>query len=136
MLHPFAVGGATCSNNLTDHHPFPSVFEGQLPKYFGQVQNGTLSLNPEETVYTLWIGTNDVGSSTLTTGQQVPGVTLVDVIQCPLTWIERLYAAGARNFVIQNVHLLLILGESVFTLLANVDVDTTTYHSILRQLIS
>ena len=59
-LFPFAKAGATCSNNLTSP-PTNSVFETQLPLYFGQVTNGTINLNPNETVYTLWIGTNDVG---------------------------------------------------------------------------
>lgn len=101
-LHPFARSGATCSNNLT-FRPFPSVFESQLPTYFAEVQNGSLRLNPEETVYTLWIGTNDVGVSALLTGGQAPGVTIVDTVSCAVNWIKTLYKSGARNFVFQNV---------------------------------
>ncbi|KAJ8520464.1 hypothetical protein ONZ45_g2740 [Pleurotus djamor] len=59
-LFPFARAGATCSNNLT-FRPFPPLFESQLPLYFEQKANGTLNLDPRRTVYTLWIGTNDVG---------------------------------------------------------------------------
>ncbi|KAG6827475.1 hypothetical protein H0H92_011661, partial [Tricholoma furcatifolium] len=29
---------------------------------------GTLKLNPEETIYTLWIGTNDLGVNSLISG--------------------------------------------------------------------
>ena len=101
-LFPFAVAGATCSNNITPVN-FESVMESQLPLYLAELKNGSIKVNLEETMHTLWIGTNDVGDSTLTTGQQVPGKTLVDVAMCPLTWIQTLYEAGARNFVIQNV---------------------------------
>ena len=57
--------------------PFPSLFETQLPLYFTEKANGSLRLEPDETIYTLWIGTNDVGASALLTGHQTPGVTLV-----------------------------------------------------------
>lgn len=99
-LFPFARSGATCSNDLTPR-PFPSVFESQLPLYFNQSLNGTLSLNPEETVYSLWIGTNDLGANALITGQ--PKASIVDVAQCMVNWVKVLYDSGARNFIFQNV---------------------------------
>ena len=101
-LFPFAKSGATCSNNLTDR-PFPSVFESQLPTYFTEVANGTLKLNPHETIYTLWIGTNDVGANALLTGGQAQGVTIVDTVGCAVNWVSTLYKSGARNFIFQNV---------------------------------
>ena len=101
-LFPFARSGATCSNNLTDR-PFPSVFESQLPLFFTEVNNGSLKLNPEETIFTLWIGTNDVGAGALLTGAQAPGVTVVDTVSCAVNWVKTLYASGARNFIFQNV---------------------------------
>ncbi|PIL25383.1 hypothetical protein GSI_13273 [Ganoderma sinense ZZ0214-1] len=73
-LFPFAKSGATCSNTLTPR-PFLSVFEYQLPTYFAEKANGSLgALRPEQTIYTLWIGTNDT-----------------------------LYNSGARNFIFQNM---------------------------------
>ncbi|PCH43141.1 carbohydrate esterase family 16 protein [Wolfiporia cocos MD-104 SS10] len=101
-LYPFAKAGATCSNYLT-YRPFPSVFEYQLPLYFTEEYNGSLELDPESTMYTLWIGTNDVGVNSLITGSQTPGVTLVDTIGCAVEWVRVLYASGARNFVFQNM---------------------------------
>ncbi|KAL5511906.1 hypothetical protein ACEPAH_5124 [Sanghuangporus vaninii] len=101
-LFPFAKSGATCSNNLT-YRPAPSVMESQLPLYFTEVQNGTLHLDPVETLYSLWIGTNDVGRYALLTGNQMPGVTLVDVIECATRWVRILYESGARNFLFQNM---------------------------------
>ena len=101
-LFPFAKAGATCSNNLTDR-PFPSLFESQLPLYFEETRNGSIRLNPEETIYTLWIGTNDVGVNSLIVGEGTPGVTLVDVTECAVNWVKVLYENGARNFLFQNV---------------------------------
>ncbi|RDX40992.1 hypothetical protein OH76DRAFT_1412498 [Lentinus brumalis] len=101
-LFPFAKSGATCSNNLTAR-PFPSVFESQLPTFFAEKANGSLKLNPEETIYTLWIGTNDVGVGALLTGSQTPGVTIVDTVACAVNWVTVLYASGARNFIFQNM---------------------------------
>jgi phospholipase/lecithinase/hemolysin len=101
-LYPFAKSGATCSNNIT-YRPFPSLFESQLPAYFGEVSNGSLKLNPEETAYTLWIGTNDVGVNSLLVGQGSPGVSVVDTTSCAVNWVKTLYDNGARNFLFQNV---------------------------------
>ena len=101
-LFPFAKAGATCSNNLTARGA-PPVFEGQLPLYFAEKANGSLKLRPEETMYTLWIGTNDVGAGELLTGGQTPGVTVVDTVACAVNWVRVLYASGARNFIFQNV---------------------------------
>jgi len=101
-LFPFARSGATCSNNLTVV-PFPSLFESQLPLYFAEVSNKTLKLNPEETIFTLWIGTNDVGVSALLTGHGTKGVTIVDTVSCAINWVKVLYQSGARNFLFQNM---------------------------------
>jgi len=100
-LHPFARSGATCSNNLT-FRPFPPVFESQIPLYLTEKANGSLRLPPDETIYTLWIGTNDLGVSALLTGSD-PGVTLVEVMDCHVNWVKTLYESGARNFIFQNM---------------------------------
>ncbi|CAK5268339.1 unnamed protein product [Mycena citricolor] len=101
-LHPFARSGATCSNNLT-FRPFPPVFGNQIPLYLTETSNGSLVLPGEETIHSLWIGTNDLGVSALITGGQTPGVSLVDVTQCMVDWVTTLYQNGARNFIFQNM---------------------------------
>jgi len=101
-LFPFARSGATCSNNLTAE-PFPSLFESQLPLFFAEKANGSLKLNTEETIVTLWIGTNDVGRTALLTGQHAPGVTLVDVVDCAINWVSVMFTNGFRNFLFQNM---------------------------------
>jgi phospholipase/lecithinase/hemolysin len=101
-LYPFAKSGATCSNNIT-YRPFPSLYESQLPAYFAERANGTLRLNEDETAYTLWIGTNDVGTNGLLTGHGAPGVSVVDTTACAVSWVQTMYNAGARNFLFQSV---------------------------------
>ncbi|KAK0436820.1 carbohydrate esterase family 16 protein [Desarmillaria tabescens] len=102
-LYPFARSGATCSNNLTPRL-FPSIFESQLPLYFAEKHNGSIEVNAEETLYTLWIGTNDVGVGSLVTGSN--GAPIVDVAGCMVNWVKVLYEDGARNFLVQNMVLL------------------------------
>lgn len=104
-LFPEAHAGATCSNALT-FRPFPPVTESQLPTFFEQLGNGSLKAvaeHQDETVYTLWIGTNDLGVSSIITGQQTPGVTIVNTTQCAINWVKAIYAKGGRNFIFQNV---------------------------------
>ncbi|KAH7106651.1 carbohydrate esterase family 16 protein [Auriculariales sp. MPI-PUGE-AT-0066] len=101
-LYPFARAGGTCSNNLT-YRPFPSVMESQVPLFAEQLHNGSVKLKPQETVYTLWIGTNDVGAAALLTGDGVPGVSVVDTTSCAVNWIKKIYALGGRNFIFQNM---------------------------------
>ncbi|KAJ6459418.1 GDSL lipase/acylhydrolase [Mycena vulgaris] len=99
-LHPFARSGATCSNNIT-FRPFPPVFESQLPLYFTETSNGSLKLPADDTIYTLWIGTNDLGANSLITGSN--NASIVDVSGCMVDWVRVLYASGARNFIMQNM---------------------------------
>ncbi|TCD62319.1 hypothetical protein EIP91_007059 [Steccherinum ochraceum] len=101
-LFPFAKSGATCSNNITDR-PFPSIFESQLPLFFAEKANGTLRLNPADTVFTLWIGTNDVGANALITGNGINGATIVDTVSCAINVFKTLYKSGFRNFLFQNM---------------------------------
>lgn len=80
--------------------------EYQLPDYFNATRNGTISASsifPEETMYVIWIGTNDVGGNALLTDGI--GVSIVEVRQCVIDVVEALYQSGARNFVIMNVGL-------------------------------
>jgi ABC-type multidrug transport system permease subunit len=62
-------------------------------------------LKPEETLYTIWIGTNDIGAGELLTGQATPGISIVNVSRCAVDVVQTLYKAGARNFLFQNVNI-------------------------------
>lgn len=69
-VHSFAKAGATCSNALTPRI-WPDVVVNETATYNAAKAKGDLgSLDPASTVYTLWIGTNDVGSGCLLTGDK------------------------------------------------------------------
>ena len=77
--------------------------EWQIPTYLHGIDNGTLTLDAQDTMYTIWIGTNDLGVNALLTGSDAPHVSIVSVRQCAVDALKRLYDSGARNFIIQNV---------------------------------
>lgn len=68
----------------------------------------------EETIFTLWIGTNDVGAGALITGSS-PGATVVNTTTCAVNWVKTLYESGAKNFLFQNVSIALVLSKRVLT---------------------
>lgn len=112
-MFDFARSGATCSNGLTPRI-FPGVLEDEIPAYESDVAHGNLTLHPSETLYTLWIGTNDVGVGELISGQAVSGVSIVNTSACAVSWVKKLYDTGARNFFFQNV-ILPFLPDSTYS---------------------
>ncbi|KAI5830295.1 hypothetical protein K523DRAFT_303076 [Schizophyllum commune Tattone D] len=110
-LYPFARAGAVCSTKITTSLYSP-VMEGQLPAYYASVANGTIPshshtdashVTPHNTLYTLWIGTNDIGAWGLLQGHGIGGATVVDTVQCAVDWVKRMYEGSARNFLWQNL---------------------------------
>jgi hypothetical protein len=101
-LYPYAKAGSTCSNNLT-YRPFPPLSESQVPAYLAEKANGTVKGSSQDTVYTLWIGTNDLGANALLTGNPGSKASLSQVTDCMVNWVNTLYQSGARNFIFQNV---------------------------------
>ena len=103
-LYPFAKSGAVCSTNLTPSI-YDSLYEKQLPAFYASEQSGTVpsTVTPDNSLYTLWIGTNDVGAWGLLTGHEIGNATVVDTVQCAVNWVKTLYDCGARNFLWQNV---------------------------------
>ncbi|THH33341.1 hypothetical protein EUX98_g827 [Antrodiella citrinella] len=102
-LFPYAKYGAPCSTKQIQI-PYPSLLESQIPSYEDGIANGSLSmLHPDDTMYTLWIGANDIGGWGLLTGEAAQNVTLVDIVQCTMEWVEVLYKSGARYFLFQNL---------------------------------
>lgn len=113
-LYDYAVSGAVCSNEITPrwisaiNGNFPSVLEYEIPAYVADSKfttNGKSFLNipPSETVYSMWIGTNDLGQDAFLTDSQVPGKILPDYTECVFSALDKIYANGARFFVLQNV---------------------------------
>lgn len=54
------------------------MIDDQLPSFVADVQSETLYANrtADNTVYALWIGTNDLGIAGFLTDRQAPGVSM------------------------------------------------------------
>lgn len=116
-MYDYAISGASCSNLITPRTftfegitvKFPSLLEYAVPAYIADSKYVTasgqkfLDIPPEETVYSIWIGTNDLGVDALLTDSQVANKTISDYIECVYTALDRIYANGARYFVLMNI---------------------------------
>lgn len=104
-----------CSNNVTPRFfeaidgPFPSVEQYEIPAYIADSEyvdeNGTkFMINPpDETVYSIFIGTNDLGNYAFISDSQVEGTNIVNYTDCVFGAIQSVYDNGGRYFVLQNV---------------------------------
>ncbi|KAF1960501.1 SGNH hydrolase [Byssothecium circinans] len=120
-LYNYAVSGATCSNALTPrttiNAPFPDIQGYEIPAFLADSQytrpNGSAFFTgtPSDTVYAIWIGTNDLGNNAFLTDSQVAGKTLKDYVDCIYSAIATLYANGARYFVLMNLAPLQLLPQ-------------------------
>jgi hypothetical protein len=90
----------------------PDVMGAEIPSFQADVNfiNSTTKTNtvftdrrPDNTVYSIWIGTNDLGAGTFLTDSTVPGTTLTNYTECVFQAFDAMYAAGGRNFVLMNV---------------------------------
>ncbi|KAM7199893.1 GDSL lipase/esterase [Naviculisporaceae sp. PSN 640] len=110
-LVDYAVSGATCSNKIVErwfsyiNREFPSVTEDELPSFKADVKYKSIFPNrtPENTVYALWIGTNDLGADAFLTDSQAPGATLTTFVDCVWSVFDTIYKTGGRRFVLLNV---------------------------------
>jgi phospholipase/lecithinase/hemolysin len=107
----YAVSGATCSNEIISRYlsainePFPSVMDDEIPSYKADI--AFKSMYPDRTalntVYALWIGTNDLGYGAFLTDSQAPGTTISDYVDCIWSVFDNIYQTGGRRFVLLNV---------------------------------
>lgn len=113
-LYNYAVSGAVCSNEITPRYfaaidaDFPDVPGYEVPAYLNDSKyyvNGTKFLiEPvDQTVFAIWIGTNDLGYYAFIEDQQVPGKYIPDYMDCVFDQIQALYDNGGRYFVFMNV---------------------------------
>lgn len=86
------------------------IKQDQVPAFLSDNQYTNKStgksalINPAaETVYAIWIGTNDLAYDGFLTDVQPKGMSLTYYTDCVYTQIDRLHAAGARKFVLMNV---------------------------------
>lgn len=114
-LYNYAVSGAVCSNKLTPrllpaiNAYYPSVVDYEIPAFIADkaaVHNGTdeayfaNGINPGNPVYTMWIGTNDVGVGAFQINSQTPGTVLTDYTHCVFSAFDSLYANSGPYFVL------------------------------------
>lgn len=87
------------------------MLEYEVPAFLadrGTVRNGTNetyfspALSSDDAVYSLWIGTNDLGVGAFLTDSQILGKVLTDYTDCVFQVFDQLYASGARKFVLFN----------------------------------
>ncbi|KAF4153949.1 hypothetical protein CNMCM6936_001785 [Aspergillus lentulus] len=113
-LYNYAVSGAVCSNEITPrtfsyiNDLFPSVLEYEVPAFLADSKHKVagkkfLDIPPRETVYSIWIGTNDLGNYAFITDSQVKNKTIPDYINCVYTALDQVYANGGRYFVLMNL---------------------------------
>lgn len=114
-VYNYAVSGAVCSNNITPRQVsgntfnFPDVEGYEVPAYIADSRyvdgNGTkFMINPpDETVHSIFIGTNDLGNDAFITDSQVANKTITDYTDCVFNAIQGVYDNGGRYFVLQNV---------------------------------
>ncbi|KAF2733003.1 hypothetical protein EJ04DRAFT_513545 [Polyplosphaeria fusca] len=122
-LYNYAVSGAVCSNQITPRWfsaidaPFPDIANYELPAFLADSKyvspNGTkfFTGTPDDTVYAIWIGTNDLGNNAFLTDSQTPGKTLTSYLDCVYATLDTLYHNGARSFILLNLAPLQLLPQ-------------------------
>ncbi|KAG6031457.1 hypothetical protein E4U41_007569 [Claviceps citrina] len=106
----YAVVGAMCTNKTDKRYiseldrPFPSVLEYEMETFEQDLLFPELYPDrwAENTVYALWIGTNDVGIAGFLTDTQRENSTLATFLDCIWQTLDRIYASGGRHFVLVN----------------------------------
>lgn len=107
----YAVSGATCSNEIISRYfsainkPFPSVMDDEMPSYKADIAFKTLypDRTAENTVYALWIGTNDLGWEGFLSDSEAPGTDISSYVDCVWSVFDSIYQTGGRRFVLLNL---------------------------------
>ncbi|CAG8972463.1 hypothetical protein HYALB_00001152 [Hymenoscyphus albidus] len=115
-LYNYAVSGAVCDNKIINRcldgikGPFPDVvYEVDAFVADANFVNTTTNSNTlftdrqsDNTVYSIWIGTNDLGVQGFLTDSSLNGTTIPDYVDCIFDKFDILYQNGARYFVLMN----------------------------------
>jgi len=109
-LMDYAVSGAVCSNQIVARdfsyigRTFPAILDDELPSFQADVPFKTLypNRNAGNTVYAVWIGTNDLGFDAFLSDSEAPGKTISDLVDCVLSVFDAVYKTGGRRFVLLN----------------------------------
>lgn len=109
----YAVSGASCTNEITpirlEGKLIPTVREYEVPTYISDSKHTdpegkkALDIPANETVYSIWIGTNELGNQGFLSDAETKGKTIPDYLECVYSAVDQLHANGARYFVLMNV---------------------------------
>lgn len=104
-----------CDNNIIYRYleygiPFPDVvyeisaFEADIKYVNTSTHANTLYTDrkSDNTVYSMWIGTNDLGDNAFLTDSQLHNTVIPDYIDCIYDKFDAIYKAGGRYFVLMN----------------------------------
>ncbi len=88
--YDYAIGGATCSGEIVSRGlaairgQFPSVIDDEIPSFEADIHFKSMYADrtADNTVYALWIGTNDLGVAGLLADSQAPGAYITTFVQC------------------------------------------------------
>lgn len=116
-LFNYAVSGAACSDKIVSrwsaaaNQLAPDVVS-EVDAFVRDVQwknasTGTNTLfgnkrKSDNTVYALWVGTNDLGAKGFLTDMNVRGKVIPDYVDCIFDEFDRVYEQGGRYFVLFN----------------------------------
>jgi hypothetical protein len=115
-LYDYAVSGAVCSNDIIFRYladiygPFPDVVY-EVNAFVADVNyiNATTHTNTlytdrrsDNTVYAMWIGTNDLGAGAFLTDSSLHETVIPDYVDCIYDRFDGIYKEGARYFVLIN----------------------------------
>ncbi|KAL2158886.1 hypothetical protein VTH06DRAFT_2916 [Thermothelomyces fergusii] len=109
-LMDYAVSGAVCSDKIVSRYfnvinrSFPAILDDEIPSFEADVVFKSLypHRTPQDTVYAVWIGTNDLGWDAFLSDSQTPGATISDFVNCVFDVLDHVYKTGGRRFVILN----------------------------------
>ncbi|KAI0872558.1 carbohydrate esterase family 16 protein [Hypoxylon argillaceum] len=113
-IYDYAVSGAACSNDIINRYfdlingTFPSVIDYEVPAFKADLAYASAHpkspLFPhrtaENSIYALWIGTNDLGEGGFLLDKQRPGKTISDYVDCVWAAFDGIYATGGRQFAL------------------------------------
>ncbi|RDL31766.1 Carbohydrate esterase family 16 protein [Venustampulla echinocandica] len=115
-LYDYAVSGAVCDNKIISRwlagtsQMFPDVvyevdaFIADTKYINASTKTNTLYTDrkPDNTVYSMWIGTNDLGNGAFLTDSSLKETSIPDYVDCIFDRFDSIYKAGGRYFVLMN----------------------------------
>ncbi|CAD6502281.1 BgTH12-02519 [Blumeria graminis f. sp. triticale] len=115
-LYNYAVSGAVCDNNLVNRYisvlygPFPDVvYEVNAfvsdSTFINETTNTPFFADRDEsnTIYSIWIGTNDLGVNGFLTDSNLHESSLPSFTDCIMDKFDQIYANGGRYMVLMNL---------------------------------